>query len=74
MSSELEPVIKPTRLSDDSDSGCILCEARGEEIKAAYPYSVEGFDGYVEACGPAHAAEQIRDDLMFRKGFRRGLS
>lgn len=64
----VEPVVKPTRLSDKSDSGCILCEARGEVVRDAYPYTAEGLDGYVEACGPAHAAEQIRDEFKFRRG------
>ena len=61
--------IQPRRVSDErSNEGCILCEARDNVWRAAYPYTADGLDGYVEACGPVHAAEQIHDEFESRRG------
>jgi hypothetical protein len=47
----------PVQLTDESDSEC-CCSCGGD----AYPFTVEGFDGYVDAA-PGCAASMLEDAI-----------
>jgi hypothetical protein len=55
---DTEPKVLKIRRLDDTPSGdCPLC---GQ--KEAYPWFVEGYDGYVDACGD-HARKVAVDSI-----------